>query len=87
MLQHHVRVLMISNYLIYSSVESIKIQCMIVTASFLALLFSGEGNRCSTVLKKTSALLFSGEGNRCSTVLKRAGAQQFSGEGNRCFLV
>ena len=27
------------------------------------LLFSGEGNLCSTVLKRTGALLFTGEGN------------------------
>ena len=39
---------------------------------FGALLFSGEGNRWSTVLKRTGALLFSGEGNRCPTVLKRS---------------
>ena len=40
---------------------------------FGALLFSGEGNRWSTVLKITSAVqLFSGEGNRCPTVFKRS---------------
>jgi len=39
---------------------------------FGALLFSGEGNRWSTVLKRTGALLFSGEGNRCPTILKRS---------------
>ena len=48
-----------------------------------ALLFSGEGNWCSTVFrrrevvlycfhkKETGALLFSGEGNRCSIVFRR----------------
>ena len=38
-----------------------------------AILFSGEGNWCTTVLKEkeTGTILFLGEGNRCTTVLKR----------------
>jgi len=41
---------------------------------FGALLFSGEGNRWSTVLKRTGALLFLQEGNWsewCSNIFKR----------------
>ena len=39
----------------------------------LQLLFLGEGNRCTTVLKEneTVVLLFLGEGNRCTTVLRK----------------
>ena len=37
------------------------------------LLFSGEGNWCSTFFKRTGALLFPREGNRYSTVLERTG--------------
>jgi len=48
-----------------------------------ALLFPGEENRWSTVVKRTGTLLFSGEGNRWSTVVKRTGTLLFSGEGNR----
>ena len=51
-------------------------------------LFSGEGNRCSTVLKRTVSrrigILCASEGNWCCTVLKRTGALLFSEEGNRC---
>ena len=40
-----------------------------------ALLFSGEGDWCTTVLKETETgallLMFSGEGDWCSTVLGR----------------
>ena len=46
------------------------------------LLFFGEENCWSTVLKRTSVLLFSGEGNRWSTVLKKIDTLLFFGEEN-----
>ena len=48
-----------------------------------AVLFLGEGNRCTTVIRRrelvlycfqekgSDALLFSGDGNRCCTVFRR----------------
>ena len=46
------------------------------------LLFSGEGNCWSTVLKRTSVLLFSGERNCWSTLLKRINTLLLFGEEN-----
>ena len=53
-----------------------------------ALLFSGERNRCTTVLKEkeTGALLFSVKGKRCSIVFKRIKQGHYcsQGEGTWC---